>query len=239
MNENPATDEALAPASDNALRPRRGWRPSLRLIIVLSVLCGVALGLYFAGHEAIAWVKATIEHTRTPATLITLSVVYALLLAIPGVPGLEVGVVIIALFQELGIFVMWGCTVVGLNIAFLLGRRLPRARLEQLLKPKDLDESKLPDFVLGETDTITLVLERNAVGRWLLRRTGRPGGWRRYLLIGALLNMPGNFIIGGGGGIGMFAGTSHDLNWAPFLLTTVIAAAIIPTLALTGFVTLT
>ena len=50
----------------------------------------------------------------------------------------------------------------------------------------------------------------------------------RYLALGVALNIPGNFLIGGGGGIALFAGISRMYTYVGFLITIVIAVAPIP-----------
>jgi hypothetical protein len=227
-------DGAAAQAGTPA---RRRWRPSLKLIIVLLLVAGLAVAMIVGGKEAVHWLQSVAEKSRTPGMLAVLCTIYAFLLAIPGVPGLEVGLVMMGVFQETGIIAAWLCTVAGLNMAFFAGRKLPRDRIEQWLKPKNVAEGDLPDFAIGKSDTMTLVLERNRVGRAVLRWTGPPGGWRRYVLVAFLFNMPGNFIIGGGGGIALFCGTSQDLKWPWYLVTTVLAAAVIPLMFYGGLLT--
>ena len=208
-----------------------------KLIIVLAILIGIGVGMMIGGHSAVEWIQGIAEKARTPETLIILGVVYTTLLAIPGVPGLEVGLVMMIVFGEVGILAVYLFTVLALNISFYGGRKIPRAKLERWLTPKDVPESELPAYAIGQGDTMTLVFERNKFGRKLLKWTGPPGGWRRYFLIGVLLNMPGNFIIGGGGGIGVFCGTSDDIKWRSYLLTTALAAAVIPLLFYFGLLT--
>lgn len=232
----PTSTEAPAPAPPSVAAPARKRFP-WKLVIILTLLAGLATALFIGGHSAFEWVKGVAEKARTPETLTILCIVYAVLLAIPGVPGLEVGLVMMAVFAEVGILAAWLCTIVGLNLAFLGGRKIPRAKLEKWLKPKDVPESELPAFAIGKGDTMTLVFERNKLGRKILKWTGPPGGWRRYLLIGLLFNMPGNFIIGGGGGIGLFCGTSDDIKWRWYLLTTTLAAAVIPLMVYLGLFT--
>lgn len=241
-NTQPAPTNPVAAATNASTSPHRVTKKSKskipwKLIIVLALLIGVGVAMFLGGHSAVEWIQGIAEKARTPETLIVLGVIYTILLAIPGVPGLEVGLVMMLVFGELGIIAVWVCTVSGLNISFYAGRKIPRAKLERWLKPKDIPDSELPAFAIGKDDTMTLVLERNKLGRKILKWTGPPGGWRRYLLIGILLNMPGNFIIGGGGGIGLFSGTSDDIKWRGYLLTVALAAAVIPLLFYFGLLT--
>ena len=51
---------------------------------------------------------------------------------------------------------------------------------------------------------------------------------QRYLALALLLNMPGNFVLGGGGGIAMMAGLSRVFSPPLFLLMTMLAVAPVP-----------
>ena len=52
----------------------------------------------------------------------------------------------------------------------------------------------------------------------------------RYLAIAMLINLPGNMLIGGGGGIALVAGMTRLFPWPAFLLTIAIAVAPVPLL---------
>lgn len=212
----------------------------LKPVLVVVVLVGIALALFLGGHAAFDWVKEVAEKARTPVTLTVMAIAYTILLAIPGLPGLEVGLVMMAVFGEIGIVAVWLCTVVGLNLTFLVGRRIPRDKLERWLKPRPAPGQQSLVSSAGAaatTDTFSMVLDRNKFGRKILQWTGPPGGWRRYLVVAFLLNMPGNFIIGGGGGIALFCGTSDDIKWRSFLWTTILAAMPIPLMFYFGLLT--
>ncbi len=224
------------PASDAA--PRKGWRPSLKFIIGVLLVGALIAAFAIGGSDAFVWLKDFAERSKTPWTLAILGVVFTLLLALPGVPGIEVAALMVVLFEGTGIVVMWLCGALAFNISFLAGRLVPEARVRRWLAPKrQIDESKLPEFAVGQHDAMTLVLERNRFTRAILRWTGPPGGWRRYVLIFVLFNTPGNIVLGGGGGIAMFCGTSRDLRWPPYLLTSVMGAAFYPLLFWAGLLT--
>lgn len=231
----PTVSDPANPPAQRPAKPAR--RVPWKLIIFLAVVLAIVLAFTLGGHAAFEWVKQLAEQARNPVTLVILGIAYTVLLAIPGVPGLEVGLVMMVVFGELGIVAVWVCTILGLNTTFFFGRRIPREKLKRWLTPKDVPEHELPSFAVGQADTFTLVLERNKLGRKILKWTGPPGGWRRYALVGFLLNMPGNFIIGGGGGIALFCGTSDDIKWRPYLLTTALAAMPIPLMFYFGLLT--
>jgi hypothetical protein len=225
------------PVDASSAPPRKGWRPSLKLIIILLLVAGLATAFIVGGHDAVVALQDLAERSRTPTTLAILCTIFTLLLALPGVPGLEVAAIIMLVFGEVGILATWLCGALAFNASFFAGRLIPEARVQRWLTPKQVDEAKLPPFAVGQHDAMTLVLERNRVGRAILRWTGPPGGWRRYVLIFVLFNTPGNFVLGGGGGIALFCGTSRDLRWLPYSVTALSAAAVIPGLVWAGLLT--
>jgi hypothetical protein len=60
----------------------------------------------------------------------------------------------------------------------------------------------------------------------------------RYLTIAVLFNIPGNYLIGGGGGISLACGISRRISWKWFLLTVVLAVSPVPLLAFFGVIQL-
>ncbi len=60
----------------------------------------------------------------------------------------------------------------------------------------------------------------------------------RYLTIAVLINMPGNYLLGGGGGISIVCGTSRRISWKGFLLTIALAVSPVPILAYLGIIQL-
>ena len=56
----------------------------------------------------------------------------------------------------------------------------------------------------------------------------------RYLALALAVNMPGNVILGGGGGIAMMAGLSRLFDPLPFLLTVLLAVLPVPLLFYVG-----
>ncbi|MEE8444482.1 MAG: hypothetical protein V3S44_03980, partial [Alphaproteobacteria bacterium] len=56
----------------------------------------------------------------------------------------------------------------------------------------------------------------------------------RHLTLAVCLNMPGNSVLGGGGGIAALCGLSRQFHWWRYVLTLIIATAPIPLLVLIG-----
>lgn len=56
-----------------------------------------------------------------------------------------------------------------------------------------------------------------------------------YVLLAVLINIPGNTIIGGGGGIACLCGINEKFSWKSFVLTVAIAVSPVPLLIYFGF----
>ena len=50
----------------------------------------------------------------------------------------------------------------------------------------------------------------------------------RYVVLAVLLNLPGNVVLGGGGGLAMMAGLSRLFHPLPFVLTVLLAVLPVP-----------
>ena len=155
------------------------------------------------------------------------AVLYAGLIAIPFVPGVEVGLALIAMLGTSVVLLVYSCTVIGLTLSFLIGRLLPLSvmlkalawlrlrRTERLLRRiEPLDGDERLRFLLNKAPGATLP--------FLLRH--------RYVALAVAINLPGNFLIGGGGGIALVAGLSRLFSVSGFLITIAVAVAPVPLL---------
>ena len=166
-------------------------------------LCGIVV-LAFAAHWAISWLHTRIDATSSESAKFMLSgvillvlLVYAVLIALPFVPGIEIGLSLLALQGSEIAPLVYAFTVLGLSISFLVGRRVPLAYLQGVAG--DLGLTRLQSF-LQDTDAkdpeVRLQGFRNRLPGFL--RPVLTDG--RYILMALALNVPGNFLIGGGGG---------------------------------------
>lgn len=195
----------------------------VQLAIILLVLICVAIGIHLSIDFSL--MKETLEQFRETMgwpVLLGSGLLYIILLSIPFFPGLEVGIAIICLFGTQGIAVMYLCTIIGLNLAYLVGAYLPRSmaknipELEFKSKTTQLKQNKwLQPFLKKRTETTVSIV-----------------------VLALLLNLPGNAILGGGGGISMWYGVKHQLPWKNFILTTIVATLPLPLLSLLGWVQL-
>jgi hypothetical protein len=202
-----------------------------RLARALLVLVAIAVVIVLANMFA-DWIYRHLSVELTPRTepvihqlLMLTASAYILLIALPFVPGVEIGLAIILLYGREILLLVYLCTLAGLSISFLAGRVLPAATIQRLLA--DLALRRASDFVgrasaLGPHERLDLLLSR-LPGRLgpLLRRY-------RYVALGVALNIPGNGVIGGGGGIVFLAGLSGVFSPPAMLLTLALAISPVP-----------
>ncbi len=153
------------------------------------------------------------------------TVIYVGLLAILFVPGAELGV---ALFMAFGASVaplVYGATALAMVLSYTVGRMLPITILARLLAFFRLRQTAVLIHraeLLAPEDRVALILE-GAPPR-LLALVIR----HRYIALALAVNLPGNVVIGGGGGIMMLAGMSGIFAPVPTLLAILIAVAPVP-----------
>lgn len=150
---------------------------------------------------------------------------YTALIAIPFVPGVEIGFALISMLGPAIVFLVYVCTVAGLLISFCLGRFLSLrwlaglveeanlhrvARLLKIIEPMDT-EQRLAFFVSRAPSSLIPFLLRH-----------------RYVALALVVNLPGNIVIGGGGGIALVAGASRLYSFIGFVVTIMLAVVPVP-----------
>lgn len=150
---------------------------------------------------------------------------YALLIAIPFVPGVEIGLLLMAMEGAWISPLIYGATVAGLALAYAAGAWLPYSRLHSILADMRMRRAcALLDRVNPLTSEERVQMLQSSAPAWLRPFVSR----YRYLLLAALVNLPGNSFIGGGGGILFVAGLSRLFRPATMLLTICLAVAPVP-----------
>lgn len=197
---------------------------------VLKLSC---LILLIVGANVVAdWVTDLLQLQLRPSNedlvhriILTAALAYALLLAMPFVPGVEIGLAMIGMLGPAIVFLVYVCTLVGLSMGFLIGRLMPLAGLAKafanlrLYKMSQLLNTLAP--MTGKDRLAFLVASSsNRYVPFLLNH--------RYIALAVLVNLPGNILIGGGGGIAMVAGASRLYSLPGFLITIVLAVSPVP-----------
>ena len=202
--------------------------PSFRGFVTLSVwialiVCGHAL-THLGAAEADNYFNF-LQSSLGFYGILGLAVGYALFLAVPFVAGVEIGLLIMAVLGIPGVAIAYGATIVGLSLAFWVGRHLPNAVLAKGLRSLGF---------AGETVDLDVLVAEYSSGR----------GWKsslcarlienRYVTLAVLLNCPGNAILGGGGGMAILSGMSQQISAGKFFAVIAIATTPVPILMLLG-----
>ena len=194
---------------------RLAFRLALVVLVVLVVLW------------TLEWVMVETERAEQTGLMIglltALLIVYVLLMAIPFVPGIEIGVTLLILKGASIAPIVYFATVAGLVLAYLAGRFLPYSWLHATLADLRMRRA------CGLVERIAPMSRAERMEHLLARlpRRARPYvSSGRYLLIALLLNIPGNAAIGGGGGIMFAAGLTRI--YKPWLTLLTVALAVLP-----------
>lgn len=210
-------DPSAQGAPPGALR-----RTLLRLAAVLA--------LVFLLHQLLNWASAEAELGSGQLQVWMLALfllTYAVLIAVPFVPGVEVGLTLMVMEGPWIAPWIYAATVFGLTLAFAVGEVLPYPRLRRMLA--DLRLKRASDVLerlqpLGKAERLAL-LERRAPG-WAKPLVSR----FRYVLMAVLINLPASTVIGGGGGVMFLAGFSRLFHTLPMIVTILLAVAPVPLL---------
>jgi hypothetical protein len=218
---------AIANAANEGRRAKRHpmvtWKIAKRIALLLLLLLAANLaGSYIANFlgERLAGDPAL---ARWGA--VALAVGYTAFLAIPFVPGAEIGMMLLAMHGTSVVLLVYLCTVTGLSISFVAGRLVPLGAIAGFCRFLRLGRlARYVDEIRGMSlDDRLSHLMANAPYRavpFLLRH--------RYIALALALNMPGNSVIGGGGGIALLAGSTRLFSITGFLVSVAIAVSPVP-----------
>ena len=208
--------------------------PKIRRLFKLSLIVGFLVLLNYGGSLLVEQINFQLwpEHEHLMITVLWFAiVVYVLWMALPFVPGIELGLALMVLLGARGVVLVYFCTLLSLSLSFTIGRLIPLNSFARFLgwlhlyKAQDLvlqleplnSEEKL-DFLLKSAPSKAIP--------FLLRH--------RYLMIAIALNLPGNALIGGGGGIGLISGMSRLYPFPKYILLVSLAITPLPILFLAG-----
>lgn len=204
--------------------PRRSIVLGLVVVLIaLAILSGEMIG-----GTALAVLESVQSGRETLSghwLMLVILLAYVLLLAVPFVPGAEIGVMLMMVLGADGAPLVYGATVAGLLLAYSIGRQIPETSLQHLFER------------VGFVRAAKLLRQRQILDpleRQRLSARQLPAGWmawlalRPVLVIAVLLNMPGNSLVGGGGGIALVTGVSRMIGYRQFGLCVLVAVAPVP-----------
>ena len=193
-------------------------------------------GLLAVGHWGSGWLidlvgvdLGTGAQSRDLHVMIAGVAFYAALMAIPFVPGIEISLALLAVFGAKVAMAIYAATVAALTLSCLIGKILPLSLIATffgslgLQRAKGLVQSLQP---LSAEQRLEVLIEHapKRVVPVLLRH--------RYIAVIVALNVPGNAVIGGGGGIALLAGMSGLFTLPRFLASVSLAVLPVPLVVL-------
>lgn len=194
----------------------------------IAIVFAVVLSLNLAG----SWLGQQVNFQLFPrhdsmlhAVLMIALLIYILLMATPFMPGIEIGLTVMLLLGHKSALLIYLCTLIALSISYLVGKFFPLQLVHRLLKWLYLNRaSELVSQLepLNQTERLSFLQEKAPArfAPFLLKH--------RYAMIAVLLNLPGNALLGGGGGIGIVVGMSRLIPFHKYLLIISLAVAPVP-----------
>ena len=215
-------------------RPAPAETSKLKLLVKILLLIGCLVLINYGGGLMVHKLNFQLwpEHEHLMMTMLWLAIgVYILWMAMPFVPGIELGLALMVMLGPPGVVLVYVCTLLSLSLSFAVGRLIPLKAFARFLgwlhlnKARDL-VLKLEPMNPQERFNILLQSAPSKIVPFLLQH--------RYLMIALILNLPGNALIGGGGGIGLIAGMSKLYTFPRFFLLISVAITPLPLLFLAG-----
>lgn len=197
------------------------------LFKVTLLICLIVAGNYLT-HAITSALNFDIRPSNEDAvhrSIIIAASLYSVLLAIPFVPGAEIGLALMAMLGPPIAMLVYLCTLVGLTVSYVVGRLVPLGKLIAFMDRAGMTRAAAFLKSIEKLDgqqRLQVLIEKAPIRflPFLLRH--------RYLSLAVALNLPGNFIVGGGGGIALFAGISRFFSVPAFILTVALAVSPVP-----------
>ena len=194
----------------------------LRIAAVLAIIILLNVAGTWLGHQINFQLFPRHESMLQSMLLIAL-LLYILLMATPFMPGIELGLAVMLLIGSKSALLIYLCTLIALSISYIIGRYFPLGIVRRFLKwlylekaselvsqLEPLDQHERLEFLNKKTPT--------KISPFLLKH--------RFVTLAVVLNLPGNALIGGGGGIGLVVGMSKLISFYKYFL--VMAFAVLP-----------
>lgn len=202
----------------------RLWR-ARRMALVYGVLLGIGWIIGLALQDAAFTELRPATDPMIGQFLVLAVLAYVVTAAIPFVPGAEIGIALLLMFGARAAPIVYFGMVGALCLSFAVARHVPREPLCRGLDRLGLTRAARLVAELeqaAEEDREELILSRLSAG--VLRRVVT----NRYLLLAIAINLPGNSLLGGGGGLAFAAGLSGLFGFWAFVGTVALAVAPIP-----------
>lgn len=206
---------------------RRG-RLMIRIAMRVIVIAAFALAVSWLVSTAMDLATRLPEAAQGPmqtTILITAILVYALLIAIPFVPGIEIGFALLIVQGVSIVPAVYLATLTGLLLAYFIGRLVPVTTLESLFRDLKLRRAAQ---LMADYAAMTQEARQHMLLNRLPRFLAVPAVRYRYLTLALLINLPGNAFLGGGGGLMLASGLSRLFQPGKTILTLALCVLPVP-----------
>ncbi len=203
------------------MRDRPRW---LLLAVYPALIVGGALvGQQF--QDLVAFEVRPINEPEVHRMIMAATGAYILASTLPFVPGAEIGLGIMLILGPRIVLLVYASMVFSLILAYLVGRIVPPRATAATFQFFGLRRARDLALKLAPLDTqarLALLMQRapRRIVPFLLRH--------RFVTLALAFNLPGNTLIGGGGGIALAAGMSGIYPLPAYVLTVALAVAPVP-----------
>ena len=206
-----------------------------RRLLLLALYAALIIGGLYFGRFMMELLEFELRPSNEPeahALLMAATAAYIVASAIPFVPGAEIGLALMLMLGPTTVVLVYVSMVFALTLAYLVGRLVPPRMIAAIFEFFHLERARnlvVECTPLDIDKRLALMTERapRRIVPFLLRH--------RYITLALAFNLPGNTLIGGGGGIALAAGMSGIYPFGAFLAVVMLAVAPIPLLlGLTG-----
>lgn len=200
-------------------------RPVLLLALVYLGLLALGWTISDQISEAMARRADTGSMSEMILMIGLVCLVYMLASALPFVPGAEIGLGLIAVFGARSAVLVYLCMIMALSLAYFAGRLVPAQGLAGAFRYARMNRAATLVLEMSDLPPDACVARLRALtsNRFVLALLGY-----RHLALALAINLPGNTVLGGGGGLALAAGMSRLFSPLGFVLTVFIAVAPIP-----------
>ena len=159
--------------------------------------------------------------------LMTTIAIFAIASALPFVPGAEIGFWLMFVFGSRMGLLVYVSMVAALLAAYMIGRLVPLSvtasafKFFGFVRAHDL-VMRFSSVTFAERPKLLLKGAPKRFVPFLVRH--------RYVALALLFNLPGNSLLGGGGGIALSAGLSRFFSFPGYVITVLLAVAPVPLL---------
>ena len=199
-----------------------------RRVFLATVYIALLIGGWYLGQLFLEFSDIQIRPMNEPMVhkmLMTSAGIFIIASALPFVPGAEIGFALIFLFGKSIAFLVYVSMVSALTIAYLAGLLVPTESIVNFFRFLGMDKAHRLINDLSSIDAHQkLEFLTQKAPHWFVPFLLR----HRYLAIIILFNLPGNSLVGGGGGIAFTVGMSGMYSFPKYLIAVAIAVAPVP-----------